>query len=443
MFDQLTNRLEAVFKNLRGQGKLTEVKVDQALREVRRALLEADVNYMVARSFIARVKERAIGQAVIQSITPGQQVVKIVYDEMVRLMGGKNEKLNLAGRPPNVVMLVGLQGVGKTTVSAKLARLLKLQGLCPLLVAADVYRPAAIDQLVALGEAIKVPVHRAQVGTSPVDICTGAVDRARTEGFDLVILDTAGRLQVDEARMEEVSCIRDSVSPSEIIFVADAMMGQDAVSAASAFYDQLKYTGVVLTRLDSDTRGGAALSIHETTGVPIKFVGVSEKLDGLEIFHPDRMASRILGMGDVVTLVEKAQKLVDVDKTRQYEKKLRTSSFTFDDFLDQLNQVRQMGPMDQLLQMIPGAGKVLKGSQMKDEAFVHLEAIILSMTQEERITPTILNGSRRRRIARGSGCKVQEVNQLIKQFNSLKKMMQRMSSSKKTSGGMPMPFLGV
>ncbi len=442
MFEQLTDRLETVFKRLRGHGKLTEANVEEALREVRRALLEADVNYKVARSFIARVKERAIGQDVLQSITPGQQVVKVVHDELIRLMGERNEGLNLSGTPP-VVMVVGLQGAGKTTVSAKLGRLLKSRGRRPLLVAADIYRPAAIDQLVVLGESVEVPVHQAPEGTDPVDICTGAVDRARTEGLDPVILDTAGRLHVDDERMEEVARIRELVSPSEILFVADGMTGQDAVSAASAFHDRLQFTGVVLTRLDSDTRGGAALSIREVTGVPIKFVGVSEKLDGLEAFHPDRMASRILGMGDVVTLVEKAQQTVDVEKARAYEKKLRTASFTFDDFLDQLTQVRQMGPMDQLLQMIPGAGKALKGIQVDDEAFVHLEAIILSMTRQERATPAILNGSRRRRIARGSGCSVQEVNRLIKQFNAMQKMMKRMARMEKSGRGMPMPFSGV
>lgn len=443
MFEQLTDRLETVFKKLRGHGKLTEANVEEALREVRRALLEADVNYKVARSFVARVKERAVGQDVLRSITPGQQVVKVVHDELIRLMGEESEGLNLSGPPPNVVMVVGLQGAGKTTVSAKLARLLKSRGRRPLLVAADIYRPAAIDQLVVLGESVETPVHRAPEGTDPVDICAGGVDRARAEGLDPVILDTAGRLHVDDERMEEVVRIQEVVSPSEILFVADGMTGQDAVSAASAFYDRLQFTGVVLTRLDSDTRGGAALSIREVTGVPIKFAGVSEKLDGLEPFHPDRMASRILGMGDVVTLVEKAQQTVDVEKARAYEKKLRTASFTFDDFLDQLTQVRQMGPMDQLLQMIPGAGKALKGIQVDDEAFVHLEAIILSMTRQERATPTILNGSRRRRIARGSGRSVQEVNRLIKQFNAMQKMVKRMARMEKSGRGMPMPFLGA
>ena len=442
MFDLLTEKLEGVFKKLRGHGKLTEANIEEALREVRRALLEADVNYKVARSFVARVKERAVGQEVLRSITPGQLVIKLVHEELVRLMGERNVGLDLPGPAPNVVMMVGLQGSGKTTCAAKLARLLKSRGRRPLLAAADVYRPAAVDQLIILGESIDVPVHHAPEGTDPVDICTGAVARATAESLDPVILDTAGRLHVDDERMGEVERIQAAVSPSEILFVADGMTGQDAVTAASAFYERLQFTGVILTRMDSDTRGGAALSIREVSGVPIKFVGVSEKVEGLEPFHPDRMASRILGMGDVVSLVEKAQDAVDVDQALELQKKLRTASFTFDDFLEQLDQVRKMGPMDQLLQMIPGAGKALKGIQVDEDAFVYVEAIIRSMTYEERGNPRILNGSRRRRIARGSGCSIQDVNRLIKQFNTMQKMMKRMSRMEKSGRGMSLPFFG-
>ena len=441
MFDNLTEKLEGVFKKLRGSGKLTEANIEEALREVRRVLLEADVNYKVARSFVSKVKERAVGQDVLKSITPGQQVIKVVHSELIGLMGGDHEELNLPGPEPNVIMMVGLQGAGKTTMSAKLARMLKAGGRKPLLVAADIYRPAAIQQLCVLGESIDVPVHQEPEGTNPVEICKRGLERAREEKLDPVILDTAGRLHVDDERMAEVVGIREAVSPSEIMFVADGMTGQDAVSAASAFYEQLAFTGVALTRLDSDTRGGAALSIREVTGVPIKFIGVSEKVDGIEAFHPDRMASRILGMGDIVTLVERAQGAVDEEQAQKLEKKLRTASFTFDDFLEQLEQVRKMGPLNQLLEMIPGAGKALKGVQVDDDAFVHIEAIIFSMTLEERATPQILNGSRRKRIARGSGVKIQEVNRLIKQFGMMQKMMKKMGKMEKMGRGMQMPFL--
>jgi len=442
MFDQLTERLEGVFKKLRGHGRLTEANIEEALREVRRALLEADVNYKVARTFVGRVKEKSVGQEVLRSITPGQQVVKVVHDELIRLMGQSHQELDLSGPAPHAVMMVGLQGTGKTTFSAKLARLLRSRGRQPLLVAADVYRPAAVEQLCVLGEQVAVPVHHAPDGTDPVDICAQAMDRARKESLDPLIVDTAGRLHVDDARMAEVTRIKELLAPSEILFVADAMTGQDAVNAATAFHAELAFTGVVLTRMDSDTRGGAALSIREVTGVPIKFVGVSEKVDGLEPFHPDRMASRILGMGDIVSLVEKAQDAVEEEQAHKLQKKLRTATFTFDDFLEQLDQVRKMGPLDQLLQMIPGAGKALKGMQVDEDAFVHVEAIIRSMTFEERSRPQILNGSRRRRIARGSGTRVQEVNRLIKQFGMMQKMMKRMARGDKPGHGMPsMPFL--
>lgn len=443
MFDHLTEKLEAVFKGLRSRGRMTEANVEEALRDIRRALLEADVNYKVAKSFVDGVKGRALGQDVLRSITPGQQIVKAVHDEMVKLLGDSHQGLQGAGPEPHVVLMVGLQGSGKTTTAAKLARRVKTQGRRPLLVAADVTRPAAVEQLAVLGKSIEVPVHAPVHGDDPVKTSVEAVSRAKREGRDLVIVDTAGRLHVDEARMEEAVRIKEAVDPSEILFVADGMMGQDAVSTAKAFYERLRFTGVVLTRMDSDTRGGAAVSIREVTGVPIKFVGVSEKLDGLEPFHPERMASRIMGMGDVVTLVEKAEQAVEVERARQLRKKLLRASFTFDDFRDQLDQVRKMGPMDQVLQMIPGgAGKALRGAPITEDAFVQVEAVICSMTREERANPRILNGSRRRRVALGSGTKVQDVNRLIKQFNVMQKMMKRMGQMGKGRKGMAMPLVG-
>ena len=441
MFEMLTERLNGVFKQLRSRGRLSEANIDDAMREVRRALLEADVNYKVARSFIARIKERAIGQEVLKSITPGQQVVKVVHDELIALMGNQNAALQFAESPPSAIMMVGLQGSGKTTASAKLARLLASENKKPLLVAADIYRPAAIDQLCVLAEQVGVPVHRAPEGTDPVDICTQAMDRAKNENRDVVILDTAGRLHVDDERMDEVFRIREAVSPSEILFVCDAMTGQDAVSSASAFYEKLNFSGVVLTRMDSDTRGGAALSIREVAGVPIKYIGVSEKVDGLEVFHPDRMASRILGMGDVVTLVEKAQATIDDEQAKKVEQKLRSASFTFDDFLEQMAQIRQMGPLDQLMKMIPGVSKSMPDLQVDEKAFTHIEAIIYSMTPAERDKPHIINGSRRKRIANGSGRSIQDVNKLLKQFNMMQKMMKRMSRMEK-QGKMAIPMFG-
>ena len=441
MFEMLTERLNGVFKQLRSRGRLSESNIDDAMREVRRALLEADVNYKVARSFIARIKERAIGQEVLKSITPGQQVVKVVHDELIALMGNQNAALQFAESPPSAIMMVGLQGSGKTTASAKLARLLASENKKPLLVAADIYRPAAIDQLCVLAEQVGVPVHRAPEGTDPVDICTQAMDRAKNENRDVVILDTAGRLHVDDERMDEVFRIREAVSPSEILFVCDAMTGQDAVSSASAFYEKLNFSGVILTRMDSDTRGGAALSIREVAGVPIKYIGVSEKIDGLEVFHPDRMASRILGMGDVVTLVEKAQASIDDEQARKVEQKLRSASFTFDDFLEQMAQIRQMGPLDQLMKMIPGVSKSMPDLQVDEKTFSHIEAIIYSMTPAERDKPHIINGSRRKRIANGSGRSIQDVNKLLKQFNMMQKMMKRMSRMEK-QGKMAIPMFG-
>ncbi|MEE2754611.1 MAG: signal recognition particle protein [Candidatus Latescibacterota bacterium] len=443
MFDQLTKKLEGVFKKLRGQGKLTEANIEETLREVRRVLLEADVNYQVARSFVSRVKDRAVGHEVLRSISPGQQVIKVVHDEIIQLLGGEHVPLAINEKPPQVVMMVGLQGAGKTTTAGKLAHQLKGKGKSPLLVAADVYRPAAIDQLEALGKMVDVPVFRAPDGTDPAEIARLGLKRAKNEHLDPVIIDTAGRLHIDDERMDEVERIKAIAAPSEILFVADGATGQDAVIAASEFYERLAFTGVVLTRLDSDTRGGAALSIREVTGVPIKFIGVSENTDGLEPFHPDRMASRILGMGDIVTLVERAQDTVDADQALEMQKKMRTATFTFDDFLQQMEQVRAMGPLDQLMDMIPGAGKAFKGVQVDDGAFVKIEAIIYSMTRDERNKPQIMNGSRRRRIAKGSGTAIQDVNKLIKQFSKMQKMMKKMSRLDKGDHGMPvMPFVG-
>lgn len=443
MFDQLTEKLEGVFKKLRGQGKLTEANIEEALREVRRALLEADVNYKVARSFVSRVKECAVGLEVVKSISPGQQVVKVVHDEMIQLLGGEHVPLVVSDSSPQVVMMVGLQGSGKTTTAGKLALQLKSKGKLPLLVAADVYRPAAIEQLEVLGKTVEVPVYRAPDGTDPAEIARLGLERAKKEHLDTVIIDTAGRLHIDDERMDEIERIKAIAEPSEILFVADGATGQDAVTAASAFHERLAFTGVVLTRLDSDTRGGAALSIREVTGVPIKFIGVSENPDGLEPFHPDRMASRILGMGDIVTLVERAQENVDEGQALEMQKKMRTATFTFDDFLQQMEQVRAMGPLDQLIDMIPGAGKALKGVQVDDDAFGHVEAIIYSMTRDERNRPQIMNGSRRRRIAKGSGTSIQDVNKLIKQFSMMQKMMKKMSRPGKKGRGMPaMPFMG-
>ncbi|OPX24629.1 MAG: signal recognition particle protein [Candidatus Latescibacteria bacterium 4484_107] len=439
MFDDLSAKLEGVFKKLRRHGKLSESNIKDALREVRRVLLEADVNYKVARTFVNRVQGRAVGQEVLQSITPGQQVIKIVHDELIALMGRKSEGISFDATPPTVVMLVGLQGSGKTTAAAKLAHLFRSKGRRPLLVAADIYRPAAIDQLEVLGRSMDVPVYRAREGTPPERICADGVRLARKEGLDFVVLDTAGRLHVDDEMMAELERIKAQVSPYEILFVADAMTGQDAVRAAREFLNRLNFGGVILTKLDGDARGGAALSIRMVTDRPIKFVGVGEKLDALEVFHPDRMASRILGMGDVVSLVERVQQSVDTEKAQKWEEKLRKEAFTFDDFLEQLEQLKKMGPLDQLIGMIPGVGKAMRGLKVDEKAFVHTEAIVRSMTKEERARPHLINGSRRRRIARGSGTRVQDVNQLMKQFSMMQKMMKNMGKMGSLGKGM-LPF---
>ncbi len=442
MFDRLSERFDDIFRSLRGQGRITERNIDETLREVRRSLLEADVNFKVAKGFVKGVKEQALGQDVLKSLTPGQQLVKIVHDELVGLLGGSNSPLKLADLPPTVIMLVGLQGCGKTTIAAKLASQFKEESRPPLLVAADMYRPAAIEQLQTLGTSIEVPVFSQPAGSDPVEICRLGVDEARKTNRSVVILDTAGRLSIDEEMMHELDRILQATSPHEILFVADCMQGQDAVETAGRFYERLAFSGCVLTKFDSDARGGAALSIREVTGQPIKFVGTGEKVGDLEPFHPDRMASRILGMGDILSLVERAEQVIERDKAQEMEEKLRKASFTFEDFLDQLQAVRRMGPLEQLMGMIPGVGKAMKGMQVDEGAFSQVEAIIHSMTRQERVQPKILNGSRRKRIARGSGTSVQDVNHLVKQFQTMQKMMKKMSRSKGGRKKMKMPFAG-
>ena len=429
MFDNLSDRLNQVFKKLKGQGKLTEKNIEEGLREVRMALLEADVHYKVAKKFVAAVKERSLGQEVMASLTPGQQVVKIVNESLTELMGSHHTELNLSGSRPISIMLVGLQGSGKTTTAGKLAVRLRKQGAKPFLVPADVYRPAAIDQLKKLGDSLEVPVYASRTDMDPVDICRKARPEALKQGCDTLLLDTAGRLHIDDTLMEELKRIRDAVDPSDILLVADAMTGQDAVNIAKAFDSALDIGGVVLTKMDGDARGGAALSIKAISGKPIKFIGVGEKLSALEVFHPERMASSILGMGDVLTLIEKAQAVVDEKEAAQLEQKLRKSQFTLEDFRDQMAQIRKMGSLSDLLAMIPGLGKhkQFKNLTVDDRELVRIEAIINSMTPEERSRHTIINGSRRKRIARGSGTRVQDVNRLIKNYAQVMKMMKKMN----------------
>lgn len=422
MFEELSQKLEGVFKRLRGQGKVSEANVAETLREVRRVLLDADVNYKVAKQFVDDVLKRAVGQEVIQSITPGQLIVKIIYDELVKLLGTSNAEIAFSSMPPSVIMVAGLQGSGKTTFAAKLARLLKSQGRHPLLVAADVYRPAAIDQLIALGGQIDVPVYSDREA-SAVAIAGQSIRHARQNARDTVIIDTAGRLHVDEEMMNEVAAIKSSVQPHEILFVVDSMTGQDAVNTAKAFNDRLNFDGAVLTKMDGDARGGAAISLRATVGKPIKFISVGEKLDALEKFHPDRLASRILGYGDIVTLVEKAQERFDEEKAIKLEQKIRKAQFTLEDFLDQLQEVKKMGPLNQVMGMLPGMNKVPQDAMPDDKALVKIEAIIQSMTVEERQKPQVINGSRRKRIAMGSGTTVQDINKLMKQFEQMQKMM--------------------
>ncbi|MXQ53210.1 signal recognition particle protein [Shimazuella alba] len=445
-FEGLSGRLQSIMSKLRGKGKVTEADVKEAMREIRLALLEADVNFKVVKTFIDRVKERAIGQEVLKSLTPGQQVVKVVNEELTELMGGQESKLAVASKPPTIIMMVGLQGAGKTTSSAKLARLLSKQNKKPLLVAADIYRPAAIKQLEVLGEQLGVLVFSLGDKENPVKIAQAGIEKAKKEQFDTVLIDTAGRLHVDEQMMDELRGVRKVAEPDEILLVIDAMTGQDAVNVAESFHREMELTGVILTKLDGDTRGGAALSVKAVTNCPIKFVGMGEKADALEPFHPDRMASRILGMGDVLSLIEKAQEAVDVEKAKELEKKMRSQKLTLNDFLDQLQQVRKMGPLEDMLAMIPGANaKALKNVTVDEKKMDRIEAIIQSMTSHEKDHPEILNASRRRRIAMGSGTSVQDVNQLLKQFQEMKKSMKQMASMMKNTKkrkGFKFPFMG-
>ncbi|GAC1299577.1 MAG: signal recognition particle protein [Ktedonobacteraceae bacterium] len=436
MFESLSKRLEGVFTNLSGKGKLTEADVNEAMREVRLALLEADVNLKVVRQFVERVRERAIGADVLGSFSPAQQVLTIVNEQLIEMLGGAEglNKLDLGGPPPNVIMLVGLQGSGKTTTAAKLANFLRKQGQRPIMVAADMYRPAAVRQLQTLGKQISIPVYTEPAGTDPVDICVHSINFAREQAASVVILDTAGRLNIDERMMQEVTSIRRRVQPREVLLVADAMTGQEAVHVADDFNKAVSLTGMILTKMDGDARGGAALSIRSVTGVPIKFMGVGEKTDALEPFYPDRLASRILGMGDVLSLIERAQETIDEEEALKAQAKLQQGKFDLEDFLAAMRQLKRMGPLRQVMEMIPGLNKLaatpemeeaLEGDQMK-----HIEAIVLSMTLEERRNPDIINGSRRKRIARGSGTTVQDINQLVEQFNEMRAMIRQMSTGK-------------
>jgi len=436
MFSSLSDKLSKALSKFRNKGKLTEADIKEGMREIKLALLEADVSFKVTKEFVKQVSERAVGADVMESLVPSQQIVKIVNEELIKLMGSTQAKLEISSRPPTVIMMCGLQGAGKTTHSAKLAGLYKKQGKNPLLVACDVYRPAAIKQLQVVGEQLGIPVfERGQI--SPVEIAKEAITYADRNGYDMVFLDTAGRLHVDETLMEELSNIKKAVNPTEILLVVDAMLGQDAVNVADSFNSLLDITGVILTKLDGDTRGGAALSVRHVTGKPIKFVGTGEKLDTIEPFHPDRMASRILGMGDVLSLIEKAEQAIDEKKAAELEKKLRENNFTLTDYLDQLRQIKQMGSLESLLAMIPGAPKDL---ELDEKAMAHVEAIILSMTEKERERPDIINGSRRKRIAAGSGRSVEEVNRLMKQYEQMNKMFKQFGKMGKKGKKMKMPF---
>ena len=429
MFQSLTDKLAEAFKKFRSKGKLTEADVKAGMREIKLALLEADVNFKVVRDFIKTVTERAVGAEVLESLMPAQQIVKIVNEELTALMGTSNAKLTIASKPPTVVMMCGLQGSGKTTHTGKLALMYKKQGKRPLMVACDVYRPAAITQLKTLGEQIDVPVFAMGDKISPVEIAKAAIEHAKKNGNDMVFLDTAGRLQIDEVLMEELRKIKAAVEPTEILLVVNSMIGQESVNVSETFNNLLDITGVILTMLDGDTRGGAALSIRCVTGKPIKFVGTGEKMDAIEPFHPDRMASRILGMGDVLSLIEKAEQAYDQKKAAEMEKKIRESSFTLEDYLDQFKQVRKMGSMEQLMGMLPGVKpSQLKDAKIDEKQIDRMEAIILSMTVKERVKPEIINGSRKKRIAAGSGTSVEEVNKLLNQFNQVNKLMKQMAS---------------
>lgn len=430
MFENLSERLERSFKILKGQGKITEINVAETLKDVRKALIEADVSYKVAKTFVDNVKQKALGQNVLTAVKPNELMVKIVRDEMATLMGGEAAPLNVKGKPA-IILMSGLQGSGKTTFTAKLARkLVNENHLKPLLVAGDVYRPAAIDQLKVMGEKVGVPVYAEEDSKKPVEIARHAIDYARQHGNDVVIIDTAGRLAVDEQMMDEIEAIKNAVNPGEILFVVDSMTGQDAVNTAKAFNDRLDFTGVVLTKLDGDTRGGAALSIRTVVTKPIKFVGTGETVEAIDVFHPDRMANRILGMGDIISLVERAQQQFDEKQAKALEEKLRKNKFDFDDFISQIHQIKKMGNLKDLAAMIPGVGKAIKDIDIDDDAFKGIEAIIGSMTPQERKQPEIINASRRKRIAAGSGTKLEEVNRLLKQFDEMRKMMKMATNMK-------------
>ena len=437
MFDNLSERLERSFKILKGEGKITEINVAETLKDVRKALLDADVNYKVAKSFTDTVKEKALGQNVLTAVKPSQLMVKIVHDELTALMGGETAELELNGRPA-IILMSGLQGSGKTTFSGKLARMLKAKkNRKPLLVACDVYRPAAVDQLTVLGEQIEVPVYSEPGSKDPVQIALNAIHEAKAKGYDLVIVDTAGRLAIDEQMMNEIEAIKKAINPDETLFVVDSMTGQDAVNVAKEFDEKVGVDGVILSKMDGDTRGGAALSIKAVTGKPILFVSMGEKLSDLEQFYPDRMASRILGMGDIVSLVERAQEQYDEEEAKRLQKKIAKNQFDFNDFISQIQQIKKMGNLKELASMIPGVGKALKDVDIDDNAFKSIEAIIYSMTPEERTNPAILNGSRRQRIAKGSGTTIQEVNKLIKQFDETRKMMRMLTAAKPGSKKFP------
>jgi signal recognition particle subunit SRP54 len=443
MFETLSEKLQRVFKNLRGEGKLTEQHLDEALKELRMALLEADVNFKVVKQFTDRVKAEALGQEVMQSLTPGQQVVKIVRDELIEMLGGTNVRINFASQPPSAIMLVGLQGSGKTTSSGKLAKWLQKGGHRPLLVSVDVYRPAARDQLKVIANDIGVKLWEGNPSDKPLQLCQDALREARNAAHDVVVIDTAGRLHIDETLMNELREIKERVRPNEVLFVADAMLGQDAVKSAQEFHQQLGFNGFILTKMDGDARGGAALSIKQVTGQPVKFVGIGEKYDALELFHPDRLVSRIMGMGDILSLIEKAEEVVDKKKAVELQEKMLSDNFTLDDFRDQLKQIRKLGALDQILAMLPSIGpfKDLQKVKVDEKELVRVEAIINSMTPKERRNHQLINGSRRKRIAKGSGTSVQQVNQLLKQYAQTRKMMKGMKNSMfgKRLKGMKLP----
>ena len=443
MFQSLTEKLSNAFKRFRNKGKLTEADVKEGMREVKLALLEADVNFKVVKEFTKAVTERAVGSEVLESLLPAQQIIKIVNEELIKLMGSESSKINISPKPPTVVMMCGLQGAGKTTHTGKIANMYKHKGKNPLLVACDVYRPAAIDQLKIVGDTVGIPVFSLGSKISPVEIARAGIEYAKKNGHDMVFIDTAGRLHIDEELMDELKKIKEYTSPSEILLVVDAMTGQDAVNVASSFNELLDITGVVLTKMDGDTRGGAALSVKYITGKPIKFIGTGEKLDAIELFHPDRMASRILGMGDVLSLIEKAEAAFDEKSAKEMEKKFREQTFTLEDFLAQMYQIKKMGNINQLIGMIPGINQsALKDAEVDENHLSKIEAIILSMTKKERLRPELINGSRRKRIANGSGTTVEDVNKLLKQFEQMKKTMKQFSNmgKRRSFAGMKLPF---